>query len=214
MRVDFRRSPEMDYRAKVTVPAMSLLVALRPVAPARVAARRADGSLLTLSDLPGVGMRWTLQHKRVVVECVEHDLLQPSAAERRYGLSAAELGEWQATVLDRGRAPVFWRERPQHLSSGRVRAGPVEIDLDARRLRVGRAEVVLSDAEWRVLSPIVEGDGAIVSTAMIMAVLYADRDKAAGRKIVDVIVCRLRCKLGAEAGCIETVWGRGHRLVR
>ncbi|MCB1404557.1 MAG: hypothetical protein KDJ81_18125, partial [Rhodobacteraceae bacterium] len=37
---------------------------------ARVGARRPDGSLVTLGDLPDPASRWTLPRKRVVVECV------------------------------------------------------------------------------------------------------------------------------------------------
>jgi len=179
---------------------------------ARVAARRSDGSLVTLGDLPDPAMRWTLPRKRVVVECVDLGLLGFEAAASRYRLTREELGEWRSGVLARGRTPLLWAERPVRISGGRLTAGEADIDLDARRLRIGGQVVALSESEWTVLATVAEAGGAIVTSAMIMSQLYRGRDTVAGSKIVDVLVCRLRRKLGAQAGRFKSVWGRGHFL--
>jgi hypothetical protein len=180
---------------------------------ARVAARRPDGSLVTLGDLPDPASRWTLPRKRVVVECVDFGLLAFEAAASRYRLTEEELGEWRRTVHARGRAPLLWPERPVRISGGRVSAGSAEIDLDSRRLHLAGESVPLSESEMTVLATVAEAGGGIVSNAMLMAELYGSRDVAAGSKIVDVLVCRLRRKLGMEAGRFRSVWGRGHFLV-
>ena len=180
---------------------------------ARVGARRPDGSLVTLGDLPDPASRWTLPRKRVVVECVDYGLLAFDAAASRYRLTEEELGEWRRTVEARGRAPVLWPERPVRVSGGRMTAGSIEIDLDARWLRVGGEHVALSESEMTVLVAVAEAGGGIVSNAMLMAELYGGRDAVAGSKIVDVLVCRLRRKLGTEARLFRSVWGRGHFLV-
>ncbi len=179
---------------------------------ARVGARRSDGSLVTLGDLPDAAMRWTMPRKRVVVECVDLGLLGFDAAASRYRLTREELGEWRSAVLSRGRAPLLWAERPVRIPGGRLTAGDAEIDLDARLLQVGGEAVALSESEWTVLATVAEAGGAIVTNAMIMSQLYGGRDRAAGSKIVDVLVCRLRRKLGAQADRFQSVWGRGHFL--
>lgn len=179
---------------------------------ARVGARRPDGSLVTLGDLPDPAARWTLPRKRVVVECIDLGLLAFGTAASRYRLTEEELGEWRRIVTSRGRAPLLWPERPVRIAGGRLSAGRAEIDLDARQLRVDDKQVTLSDSEWTVLATVAEAGGGIVTNAMIMAQLYSGRSAAAGSKIIDVLVCRLRRKLGVEADRFRSVWGRGHFL--
>ena len=41
-------------------------------------------------------------------------------------------------------------------------------------------------------------------------IVHAQTAHGRGIKIIDVWVCKLRNKIGAE--CIETVWGSGYRL--
>jgi hypothetical protein len=177
-----------------------------------VAARRADGSLLTLSDLPDPQGRWTRLRKQTVMECIDHGLLSPEVARRRYRLGEGELGEWRATEASGGRAPISWPDRPRPVKSGVVRRGPTAIDLDAKEVLVEGDLVALSASEWTVLAAIAEANGEIVTSPMLMAALYGEPAKAAGIKIVDVLVCRLRRKLGVAADVLDVVWGRGYFL--
>ena len=62
------------------------------------------------------------------------------------------------------------------------------------------------------LGALVEAGGAIVTNAMLMGVLYGTR-RIRGRKIIDVLVCRIRQKLGAGAQVVDAVWGRGYRFL-
>jgi hypothetical protein len=177
-----------------------------------VAARRADGSLLTLSELPDPQGRWTRMRKQTVMECIDHGLLTPQVAQRRYRLTEYELAEWRATEAAGGRTPLAWDERPRLVKSGTVNRGPIAINLDAREVEVEGDLVALSDSEWTVLSAIAEANGEIVTAPMIMGALYHGSAKAAGIKIVDVLVCRMRRKLGVAADLLDVVWGRGYFL--
>jgi DNA-binding response OmpR family regulator len=178
-----------------------------------VAARRADGSLLTLSDLPDPRERWTRRRKHTVLECIDHGLLSPEVAQRRYRLNEGELGEWRATQASGGRVPITCTARPRLVTSGVVNRGPLAIDLDAMEVQVGGELVALTGSEWTVLAAIAEAYGEIVTTPMIMGALYGEPARAAGVKIVDVLVWRLRRKLGVAADLLDVIWGRGYFLV-
>jgi len=175
-------------------------------------ARRADGSVICLSDLPAPGVRWTRRRKRAVVECVEHGLIPADAACRRYDLTVQELAEWRATAARGDRAPAAWIDRPRPIRRGTVTAGALRIDLDRLTVRLGDRTVAMSPSEWRILAAIAEADGAVVSTAMLMGALYDHPEPTTGPKIADVLLCRLRKRLGPEAGRIIAIWGRGYRL--
>ncbi len=181
--------------------------------PERVGARRPDGSLLTLGDLPTDGQRWTRRRKRAVIECIECGLIGAAAVCRRYGLSPSELDEWRAGVSSGDRHPVIWRDRPRQRTTGIVTTGRLAIDLDAGHATLSGHRIELSPSEWRILAALAEADGALVSTAMIMGVLYAGPENAAGPKIADVLLCRLRKKLGPAGDRVAAVWGRGYCLV-
>lgn len=213
-KVGVERLPTIRTGFRAAPPGLGLphVVRRRAVADApRVAARRADGTILTLGDLPAADVRWTYQRKRLVVDCIELELLSPAVAERRYALGAAELGEWRELVLRGGRGPEVWPTRPCRISGGTVQAGDMAVDLDARTLTVAGSAVHLSDAEWMILACLAEAGGGIVSNAMLMGALYSG-GRVRGRKIVDVLVCRLRQKLGLAASSVEVIWGRGYRL--
>lgn len=182
--------------------------------PARVGARREDGSLLTLGDLPDEGLRWTRLRKKAVIECIESGLIGAVAICQRYGLTPFELDEWRETVSSGGRSPAIWPERPRIRTGGTVAAGRLAIDLDRDMALLDTARLDLSPSEWRILAALGEADGAVVSTAMIMGVLYPRPEDAAGPKIADVLICRLRKKLGPEGDRVSAVWGRGYYLAR
>ncbi len=146
------------------------------------------------------------------MECIDHGLLSPEVAQRRYRLTEFELAEWRATEAAGGRTPLAWAERPRLVKSGVVNRGSIAIDLDAKKVEVEGDLVALSNSEWTVLSAIAEANGEIVTAPMIMGALYGGSAKAASIKIVDVLVCRLRRKLGVAADLLDVVWGRGYFL--
>ena len=65
--------------------------------PARVIG--ADGSPLTLADLPASDARWSKKRKAQVVAAVRGKLISFHEAVRRYGLSPGEYAVWESEVL-------------------------------------------------------------------------------------------------------------------
>ena len=63
----------------------------------------ADGSVLTLADLPDATTRWVASRKAVVVDAVNHGLISRDDAIRRYGLTEEEFDAWTLAVSRYGR---------------------------------------------------------------------------------------------------------------
>lgn len=63
----------------------------------------ADGTVLTLADLPPRDTRWVASRKAVVVAAVEHGLLPRTEAIQRYDLTEEEFDGWVAAVGRHGR---------------------------------------------------------------------------------------------------------------
>ncbi|HRO13638.1 MAG TPA: DUF1153 domain-containing protein [Paracoccus sp. (in: a-proteobacteria)] len=64
----------------------------------------ADGTVLSLADLPDPQTRWVARRKAVVVRAVQHGLLAREEALRRYGLSEEELDSWTRAIGRHGTA--------------------------------------------------------------------------------------------------------------
>lgn len=183
-----------------------------PADTAKVAVRRADGTILTLGDLPEADIRWTSHRKRLVLDSIDLGLLAPMVAKARYSLTDEELAEWRVMASE-GHAPEIWRDRPLAVQASQiVAAAGFEVDVAAGRLTVSGQDVHLSEAEWAILGALVEAGGAIVTNAMLMGVLYGS-GRIRGRKIIDVLICRIRQKLGANFQAVDAVWGRGYRFL-
>ena len=99
--------------------------------------------------------------------------------------------------------------------SAPYRRGGLEIDADAREVRVDGGRVTLTATEWRVLGLLVANAGWIVPHERLIARVWG-RDEDRGADALRVFVRRLRAKLGddaAEPRYIETVRGIGYRLL-
>lgn len=187
---------------------------MRSKTPRIVSARRADGSLVCLSDLPPNKTRWTRLRKLAVVECHDFGLIDTEEACRRYELTPSELAEWKASTATRSSREMIWTDRPRNQVTGVVRAGALAIDLGCRTVKLDDRLIETSPSEWTILKALAEADGAVVSTSMILGALYRRQEDAAGPKTADVLICRLRRKLGTEADRVSAVWGRGYRLLK
>jgi DNA-binding response OmpR family regulator len=101
---------------------------------------------------------------------------------------------------------------------GRVatyRNGDLEVDIDAREVRVAGRRVGLSTTEWRVLELLVANAGWVVPHDRLLARVWG-RDDATDLDALRVFVRRLRRKLNDDARdprYIETVRGLGYRLL-
>jgi two-component system cell cycle response regulator CtrA len=143
-------------------------------------------------------------------------------------LADAATGKTKATALDQGAddfitVPCEAEEllariravvrRSRGYAHSVLRAGPAELSLDRRQLRVCDQVMPLSRREFAILELLFLKQGAIVTKTALFNRLYCGQEEPE-MKAVDVIVCRLRKKL-AKAGVpslIDTVWGAGYTL--
>ncbi|MFI7413954.1 response regulator transcription factor [Streptomyces sp. NPDC049627] len=91
-----------------------------------------------------------------------------------------------------------------------VRAGDVEVDLDARRVTVGGAEVRLTTKEFAVLAALAARTGTAVSRQQLMDEVWGDAYLAVSRSL-DVHLTQLRAKL-ARPEVLTTIRGFGYRF--
>ena len=91
-----------------------------------------------------------------------------------------------------------------------LRAGPLEIDVRARRVRMGGAAVELTPKEFDLLAALAADAGAVVSRRRLLEDVW-ETSWGGASKTIDVHVASVRRKVG-DAGLIETIRGVGFRL--
>lgn len=95
------------------------------------------------------------------------------------------------------------------------RHGDLEIDADAREVRVAGRRVALTPTEWRILEMLVANAGWVVPHDRLAGRVWG-RDEPADLGSLRVFVRRLRAKLGDDAASpqhLETMRGVGYRLI-
>ncbi len=95
-----------------------------------------------------------------------------------------------------------------------IQTGDLVIDLEAKTVEVNGQRVHLTGKEYQMLELLSLRKGKTLMKEMFLNHLYGGMNEP-GRKIIDVLICKLRKKLaGASDGkdYIETVWGRGYML--
>ena len=115
--------------------------------------------------------------------------------------------ELLARVRARLRRPALGRDG----AGGVVRAGALEVDLDARTVRVDGATVELTRVELEVVEALARRAGRAVARSVLVEVTL-DSARGGGERTLDVHVSRIRKKLGTEGRRVATVWGIGYRL--
>ncbi|MFV8754830.1 response regulator transcription factor [Nannocystaceae bacterium ST9] len=112
------------------------------------------------------------------------------------------VAELRARVRALGRrGPI---ERPAAVTLGETR-----LDLSTRTALRDAHELPLTAREWEVLELLINRRGRVVARATILDLVWGEvSDKASGS--LDVIMARVRRKLGAEA--IRTVRGEGYMV--
>jgi hypothetical protein len=88
----------------------------------------------------------------------------------------------------------------------------VAVDEEGREVRINGVTVQLTPLEFGVLRCLQEHEGRAVSRATLLDAVWG-YDSAVGSNVVDVVVRRLRHKLGEASAAVETVRGTGYRLV-
>ncbi|HLB08388.1 MAG TPA: response regulator transcription factor [Gemmatimonadaceae bacterium] len=89
--------------------------------------------------------------------------------------------------------------------------GPLRIDRAAHRVTVDGTEVELTPTEYKLLLTLAERRGRVQARAHLLETVWEAAPDIQTRT-VDMHVQRLRTKLGAAGGLIETVRGFGYRL--
>ncbi|MEM1360973.1 MAG: DUF1153 domain-containing protein [Pseudomonadota bacterium] len=172
---------------------------IRKVTAPRVV-RRPDGSILSLADLPKSDtVRWVQRRKAMLVDAIELGLLTDRDAEDRYGISKAELTLWRQDRFLRQ-----FKETYPIASRGGKAPAP-------------KNNPLLTHQEQTVFRVLATHPNTVISRTEFFDALYPDGQETS-QKILDVIICRLRQKLGFSVDTssgprIETIWGRGYRFV-
>jgi DNA-binding response OmpR family regulator len=91
-----------------------------------------------------------------------------------------------------------------------VHIGPVTLDLDARRVTIGEAEISLTRKEFDLLAALARRPGAVVTREQLLADVWQTTWQG-NLHTVEVHVASLRGKLGDPA-LVQTVRGVGYRL--
>jgi DNA-binding response OmpR family regulator len=94
-----------------------------------------------------------------------------------------------------------------------IDAGPVHLDLGARRCSVADHEIDLRPREFDLLVALAVDAGRVVSRRRLLADVW-DQHFESGTKTLDMHVSALRRKLdeAGQTSCITTVRGVGYRL--
>jgi DNA-binding response OmpR family regulator len=93
---------------------------------------------------------------------------------------------------------------------GVLRVGAFVVDAARRRILVNGAAVPLTLSEYDVLAALVAGGGGVVTRPKLASCIGSTATSESN--IVDVLISRIREKLGANASAIETVRGLGYRF--
>jgi DNA-binding winged helix-turn-helix (wHTH) protein len=191
-----------------------------------------DDELMTEEDLPqGPFIRWTPRRKAKVVAAVIGGLVSKAEVCERYGLSEAELERWLLLAETNGldalkvtrQDPVereLCKSLPGIITGDRLEVGDMYLDRKTGWLYGGGASVYLQMRRSQVLVLLGERLGETVTREVIYDHLYPKRKSARGRdapaiKVLDRFISYTR-RLLAQVSIkveIETVWGRGYRLV-
>jgi len=110
----------------------------------------------------------------------------------------------------RARVKALARRGPM-LRERTVTMGAVVVDFEARRVRVDGVALPLTGRELAIVELLAERRGRIVTRDHLIDALWGD-GKQSVRASVDVLVARIRRKLGAHARLLRTVRGLGYIL--
>jgi DNA-binding response OmpR family regulator len=94
-------------------------------------------------------------------------------------------------------------------ATGRLRIGDVELEIGARRVRHGAADVHLTPTEFDLLAFLARRPGRVFSREALLADVWGYRD-GSGPRTVDSHVRALRRKLGDDV--VRTVHGVGYAI--
>lgn len=111
------------------------------------------------------------------------------------------------------RIAALLRRSARRGGGGRIRVGPLEIDVLARQVWVGSERVALSKKEFALLRALAADPTRVFTREELLRGVWGFRQMGATRTL-DSHACRLRQKLrAAGGGFVVNVWGVGYRLI-
>ena len=180
------------------------------------------GLLMTVHDLPPPESikYWMPSKKKLMLDIVKHGLLPKEEVCGRYGISSEEFERWKR-LNDRGGirqllhlhddepAPV---ELPPF---GSKTVGNLTVDFDRGEASLSGVLLDLTPNEYAMLAYLASRTEEVVTWQMFRSLLHKHKELPPERKIYDVFLCKLRRKIAEITAdrYIQTVWGRGCRLV-
>lgn len=114
------------------------------------------------------------------------------------------LSELRARVTALGRRGPLRRDRA-------VMIGPLVVDLEGRRVRLDERAVPLTAKELAIVDVLATRRGKVVGREDLLESVWGEVNDSA-RASLDVLIARIRQKLGAHASLLQTVRGVGYVL--
>jgi DNA-binding response OmpR family regulator len=113
----------------------------------------------------------------------------------------------------RGRIAALLRRADRRPSTGRLRAGHLEVDPPSREVRLRGERMALSQKEFALLRTLASEPTRVFTKEELLRTIWGYRAVGSTRTL-DSHACRLRHKLGVFGDrYIVNVWGVGYRLV-
>ncbi len=109
------------------------------------------------------------------------------------------------------RLKALLRRSEGHADPERLFAGSMTLDVEGHRLLLGAADISITATEFRLLHLLMKRARRVQSRDTLLSDVWGYSEDVDSRT-VDTHVRRLRRKLGAESGRIETVIGVGYRF--
>ena len=109
------------------------------------------------------------------------------------------------------RVEAILRRTGQYSAEESLKAGGIEIDKAAHRVRIDGRDVDLSYKEFELLSYFLENKGIALSREKILNHVW-NYDYFGDARTIDTHVKKLRSKMGEKGELIKTIWGMGYKL--
>jgi DNA-binding response OmpR family regulator len=92
-----------------------------------------------------------------------------------------------------------------------LRNGPLEVDLERLSVRVRGKQVHMSGLQLKLLMHLARHADWVLTRSQLIAAVWG-LDEVRDPKVVDILVCRLRRRLGVAGRLIESVRSFGYRF--
>jgi two-component system, OmpR family, response regulator len=98
------------------------------------------------------------------------------------------------------------------LRESTVTVGPLVVDLESRRVRVGDRVIPLTARELAIVEMLAARPRRVVERSTLIESIWGDESLESSRASLDVLVGRIRRKLGSHGSMLQTVRGVGYLL--